>query len=263
VRAWTRLYRTSIGLGVRGLSRPGLRRQAAARIVVPLDPSRYLELPWALEALDARPGQRVLDLASPKLLAVELARRGVEVTSVDELEREVEIWRRLTAREPRLRFEVADGLALPYEEGSFRHAYSLSVLEHIAEDGDAQALRELARVVRPGGRVAITMPFAQSYREEWRDRPAFVDHGDVGGRYFFQRWYDEERVDRLVEAAPALELVSREVVRMRPNWNDAYVRMFPWLVPLGPFFGVLGREAPGPGGDVARLLFVRRQAGTD
>jgi SAM-dependent methyltransferase len=230
--------------------------------VVPLDPSRYLELPWALEALEARPGERALDLASPKLLAVELARQGVEVTSVDELEREVETWRRLTAGEPKLRFEVADGRALPHRDGSFDHAASISVLEHIAEDGDARALRELARVVRPGGRVAITTPFADSYREEWRDRPAFVDHGDVGGRYFFQRWYDEERLDRLVEGAPALELVSRDVVRMQPNWNDAYVRAFPWLVPLGPLFGVLGREAAGPGGDIARLLFVKRQAGT-
>jgi SAM-dependent methyltransferase len=238
--------------------RSGHRRQAAVRILVPLDPSRYLELPWALHVLAARPGERVLDLASPKLLAVDLARRGVEVMSVDEFQAEIETWRRLTEGEPRLRFEVADGRKLPFEDASFDHAYSISVLEHIAEDGDEQALRELARVVRPGGRVAFTAPYAASYREDWRDRPEFVDHGDVGGRYFFQRWYDDERLDRLVAAAPSLELVSREVVRMQPNWNEAYVRAFPWLVALGPFFGLLGREFAGPGGDVARLAFVRR-----
>jgi hypothetical protein len=85
VRGWGRLYGTSVGLGLRNLGRSGCTRQAAVRIVVPLDPSRYLELPWALETLAAQPGERVLDLASPKLVAVELARRGVEVTSVDEL----------------------------------------------------------------------------------------------------------------------------------------------------------------------------------
>jgi len=258
VRGWTRLYRTSVGLGLRGFARSDHRRQAAVRILVPLDPSRYLELPWALEVLAARPGERVLDLASPKLLAVDLARRGIEVTSVDEFEREVEIWRWLTDGEPRLRFEVADGRSLPFQDASFDHAYSISVLEHIAEDGDEQALRELARVVRPGGRVAFTVPYAASYREDWRDRPEFVDHGDVGGRYFFQRWYDDARLDRLVGAAPALELVSREVVRMQPNWNEAYVRAFPWLVVLGPIFGLLGREVSGPGGDVARLVLTKR-----
>ena len=226
------------------------------RIVVPMDPSRYLELPWALETLAARSGERVLDLASPKLLAVELARRGAEVVSVDELEREVETWRHLTQGKPRLSFEVADGRALPFADASFDHAYSISVLEHIGDDGDGQALRELARVVRPGGRIAVTLPYATSYREDWRDRPEFVDHGEVGGRFFFQRWYDEERLDRLVASAPAL--VERQVVRMQPNWNEAYVRAFPCLVPLGPFFGLLGREIGGPGGDVVRLSFVRR-----
>ncbi len=257
MRGWSRLYRTSLGLGLRGLVRTGHRRQAAVRILVPLDPSRYLELPWALRVLAARPGERVLDLASPKLLAVELARREVEVTSVDEFQAEIDIWRRLTDGEPRLRFQAADGRALPFEDASFDHAYSISVLEHIAEDGDEQALRELARVVRPGGRVAVTLPSAASYREDWRDRPEFVDHGDVQGRYFFQRWYDDERLDRLVAATPSLEVLSREVVRMQPNWNEAYVRAFPWLVPLGPLFGLLAREVAGAGGDVARLLLTR------
>ena len=228
------------------------------RLVVPLDPSRYLELPWTLETLSARAGERVLDLASPKLLAVELARRGARVTSVDEHEPEVELWRRLTSNGPRLRLEVADGRTLPFDDESFDHAYSVSVLEHIADGGDEQALRELGRVVRPGGRVVVTLPYAAAYREDWRDRPEFVDHGDVGGRYFFQRWYDDARLELLIRAVPALAPTAREVVRMRPNWNDAYVRHFPWLVPLGPFFGLLAREEAGPAGDVVRLAFVRR-----
>ena len=52
--------------------------------------------------------------------------------------------------------------------------------------------------------------------------------------------------------------LQREVVRMAPNWNDAYVRSFPWLVPLGPAYGLLGREVATPDGDVVRLAFVRR-----
>ena len=77
--------------------RHGYRREALRCVLIPLDPSRYLELPWALETLGAKPGERVLDLASPKLLAVQLARRGVQVTCVDELESEIETWRALAA----------------------------------------------------------------------------------------------------------------------------------------------------------------------
>lgn len=227
------------------------------RVVVPLDPSRYLELPWALTGLGARAGQRVLDLASPKLLAVELARRGVEVTSVDQFEREIATWRALAAGEERVRFSVADGRALPFEDASFDHAYSISVLEHIEDDGDSLALSELARVVGHGGRVLVTLPCAPTYREDWRDSAVFANV-PTPGRAFFQRWYDPPRVDALVASVPALELVSREVVRMQPNWSDAYVRTFPWLVPLGPLYGLLGREVVAPDGDVVRLAFVRR-----
>ena len=225
---------------------------------MPLDPSRYLELPWALGSLAAKAGDRVLDLASPKLLAVELARRGVEVTSIDQFEREIETWRRLAAGKENLTFQVADGRSLPFEDASFDHAYSISVLEHIADDGDFRALRELAQG-RQARRARRRDRALRAVLSRGLARPARVrDHGDVGGSFFFQRWYDDERLDRLVAAAPALEPVTREVVRMQPNWNDAYVRRFPWLVPLGPFYGVLGRERTGFGGDVARIALVRR-----
>jgi SAM-dependent methyltransferase len=254
MRGWLGLYTTSIRLGVRYLLRHGYLREAVIRTVIPLDPSRYLELPYALRELDARAGERVLDLASPKLLAAELARRGVHLTSVDELASEIEAWRRLA---PAVRFEVADGRALPFADESFDHAYSISVLEHIAEGGDEQALRELARVVKRGGRVVVTLPWATAYHEDWRDTPLYADHGAVNDRYFFQRWYDDPHVDRLLAAVPELSVKTRSVARLQPNWNTAYNRLFPWLVPLGPLYGLLAREQRGQTGDVVRLTLQR------
>lgn len=253
MRGWLPLYALSVRLGLRHLVRHGYRREALIRVLLPLEPSRYLELPWARRALGARAGERVLDLASPKLLAAALAREGVGVVSVDAFAAEVETWRALAG--DAVRFEVADGRSLPFADGEFDHAYSISVLEHVAGEGAAEALRELARVVRPGGRIAVTLPFAARAWEEWRDAPVY---GGESGRSFFQLWYDDERVSELVSSAPSLELVSREVVRMRPNWNAAYLRTFPALLPLGPAFGLLGREQAGDGGDVVRLLLRRR-----
>jgi SAM-dependent methyltransferase len=259
VRDWLPLYRTSVGLGARHLLRRGYLREAVIRVVVPLDPSRYLELPETRRELAARPGNRVLDLASPKLLAVQLAREGVQVTSVDELGGEVERWQALAGAEPNLRLEVADGRALPYPDDSFDHAYSVSVLEHIPDGGDVPALRELARVVRPGGRIVVTLPHATSARDEYRDRPLYADHGaSPNGRYFFQRWYDAARLQALVEAVPALQLESRRVAGLRPNLNAAYNRTFPLLVPLGPFFGLLACVRDDPEGDVVRLTLSKR-----
>jgi SAM-dependent methyltransferase len=258
VRGWSELHLLSWRLGARALLRRRALRQAVVRLVIPLDPSRYLELPPTIAALAVRPGERVLDLASPKLAAVALARRGADVLSVDLFEAEVQTWRELAGDEPGVRFEVADGRALAQPDASFHHAYSISVLEHMPDGGAEQALRELARVVRPGGRVVVTLPYAARYHEVWRERPLYGDQPPgPDGRYFFERWYDDERVTALVSAVPELRLDHRRVVRMAPNWHRAYARWFPWLIALGPFYGLLGRERTGPPGDVVRLVMTR------
>jgi len=262
MRGWLEPYRISVGLGLRQLGRRRHLREALVRVVIPMDPSRYLELPWALRRLGVRAGESVLDLASPKLLCVVLARNGARVTSVDQLPGEIEKWRSIADGESSLEFRIADGRALPFEDGSFDHATSISVLEHIAgEDGDAAALSELARCVRHGGRIAITLPHAPKAWVEYHGRAAYVDEGsrDTAGRVFFQRWYDDAEVDRLLRAVGSLELVEQDVVRLSPNLNAAYTRTFPLLVPLGPVYGLLARERAGTGGDVARIVLRRRR----
>lgn len=261
MRGWVEPYRISVGLGLRQLARRRHVREAVVRVVIPLDPSRYLELPWAVRRLGVRPGESVLDLASPKLLCIVLARRGARVTSVDQLADEIEKWRSLANGEPNLELRVADGRALPFEDRSFDHASSISVLEHIGgEDGDVAALAELARCVRPGGRIAITLPHAPQAWVEYHGSAAYVDEGsrDAAGRAFFQRWYGEAEVERLVRAVDSLELVERDVVRLSPNLNAAYTRTFPLLVPLGPLYGLLARERTDARGDVTRIVLRRR-----
>ena len=87
------------------------------------------------------------------------------------------------------------------------------MLEHVGgEGGDAAALAELARCVRPGGRIAITLPYARDAWVEYRTTSAYVDEGDrnTSGRSFFQRWYDDGAIDDLVAAVPVVEVVERD-----------------------------------------------------
>jgi hypothetical protein len=96
------------------------------------------------------------------------------------------------------------------------------------------------------------VPFAEEYWEDRRNRAVYSAEGE-SDRYFFERRYDEAQLDRLVASARVRE-VSRELVRMEPNWNQRCNRSFPRLLPLGPVFGFLGHEVAGPGGDIARLV---------
>lgn len=82
---------------------------------------------------------------------------------------------------------MPDGTQLPFADESFDHAYSISVLEHIGEDRDLDPLAELARVVKPGGRIVFTVRFDRTYREDWRDAPLYGGHvparGELRGQW--------------------------------------------------------------------------------
>jgi SAM-dependent methyltransferase len=58
-----------------------------------------------------------------------------------------------------------DALALPFADGSFDRIIAAEVLEHIPQDVDAIA--ELARVLAPGGRIAVTVPAEFPERINW------------------------------------------------------------------------------------------------
>ena len=79
---------------------------------------------------------------------------------------------------------VGEVARLPLEENAVDAAFANMVLHH-AEDPEAM-LREMARVVRPGGTVAITDEVAHPYawmREEHADVWLGFERGQVG-RYF-------------------------------------------------------------------------------
>ncbi|HEX5501136.1 MAG TPA: methyltransferase domain-containing protein [Thermomicrobiales bacterium] len=114
----------------------------------------------ALDALALGPGTRVLDVgcgAGPHLglFAGRIAPGGAVVgldSSAERLALAAELWAdQLAAGTIALR--AGDGCALPFDAATFDLAWSSAVLHHIERPGDF--LAEQARVVRPGGHVAV------------------------------------------------------------------------------------------------------------
>ena len=69
---------------------------------------------------------------------------------------------------------VADLRDLPLADGEFDFVVCTEVLEHLAEP--AEALRELRRVLRPGGGLLITVPFVIELHEEPYDFFRYTPH---------------------------------------------------------------------------------------
>jgi demethylmenaquinone methyltransferase / 2-methoxy-6-polyprenyl-1,4-benzoquinol methylase len=109
---------------------------------------------WRERAADLAsvgPGSTALDVATGTGdLAIELARRGAEVTGSDFAPAMLEIARR---KAPGLRFEEGDALELSYPDGSF-DAATVGFGARNFSDLD-RGLSEMARVTKSGGRVVV------------------------------------------------------------------------------------------------------------
>src|SRR3954454_2704258 len=114
---------------------------------------------WRERAADLAalgPGDRALDVATGTGdLALELGRRvgsAGEIVGSDFSEGMLEQARRQGAGAGNVRFEQANALALPYADGEFAAATVGFGARNFSDL--AQGLREMTRVVRPGGRGA-------------------------------------------------------------------------------------------------------------
>lgn len=121
-----------------------------------------------VEAIDPKPGQRILDLAAGTgTSSVPFAQAGAMVVPCDFSLGMLGVGR---SRQPDLPFVAGDGLHLPFRDGAFDAATISFGLRNLADRH--AGLEELRRVVRPGGRLVVCefsqptfAPFAHVYTE--------------------------------------------------------------------------------------------------
>jgi demethylmenaquinone methyltransferase/2-methoxy-6-polyprenyl-1,4-benzoquinol methylase len=149
-------------------------------------------------AVEATPAQRVLDVATGTgLVAQELVRRyRCSVVGLDQSAAMLAGARERLAREPRLaeRIELVEGQAeqLGFADAEFDHLTFTYLLRYV--DDPAATLAELARVVRPGGRIVsleFGLPEPPLWRPLWRLYTRIALPG--AGRLFGRDWYEVGR----------------------------------------------------------------------
>jgi demethylmenaquinone methyltransferase/2-methoxy-6-polyprenyl-1,4-benzoquinol methylase len=188
-------------------------------------------------AIDPQPDQRVLDVATGTgLVASLLAERGAEVVGLDQSEDMLGGARARFAKLPalagRVSFQQGQAEQLPFPDSSF-DALTFTYLLRYVED-PAATMRELARVLRPGGRIGMVefgVPANPTLRALWRV------HTRVGlpalGRLVSPAWYEVGRflgpnIEQFHSGQPDLPALWRsagitDVHELRPSFGAGLV----------------------------------------
>ena len=165
------------------------------------DYCRYCEVEAVTRAVAAREIRTLLDIGcAGTLFPYYIGRlfphaRVLGVDSGEHLALAPKEIMRLAARldaAQRVRLFPADGRRLPFRAASVDAVTAVSVLEHIRGRGDVEAVREMARVVRPGGLIAFTVPMAARAVEQ---------ESDPSCGFFIRRYDEKTLADRLIHPA--------------------------------------------------------------
>ena len=100
------------------------------------------------------PPGRVLDVGcGTGVLAGRLAEAGYEVVGLDRSQGMLDVMRE---RAPKVEAVHASGTEMPFGDGEFELSLSVATMHHIADrDAVRRALKEMVRVVAPGGRILV------------------------------------------------------------------------------------------------------------
>lgn len=156
------------------------------------------------DRLGLRPGERVLDMGcGAGRHAFEMYRRGADVVAfdqdADELAGVGELFAAMReAGEVPAGAEAdtkeGDALQLPFADGEFDRIVAAEVLEHVPDD--IGAIRELVRVLRPGGSLAVSVPRWLPEVINWKLSDEY--HQVPGGH--IRIYTDKELLDKVTRA---------------------------------------------------------------
>jgi SAM-dependent methyltransferase len=240
-------------------------------LLCPMDSTRYFEFHEVLKTLAHVPFKNYLDVSSPRLVPLMLLRQNTnstaELLNPDSADlQETKNFATALGLQNRCNFVNSTIATTVYPAETFDLITCISVLEHIPSD--KEAVEKMWSLLRPGGRLVITLPCMAHPMEQYISS---YDYGvlspGIDGYTFWQRYYDEERLHSIifgVTGAPAKMIVygekqnglffrntsmKRLMGPLYPFWRESYMMAAEYR-----YFNKIS-ELPGEG--VVMLEFVK------
>ena len=176
-------------------------RHAYALLLFPMFSTRYFEFDFAYKRLSGKVRRKYLDISSPRLLPLMVARENPGLKTVDLINPDK------SDLEETARFAKAFGL-LPkcslhattiqeFAGQAYDVVTCISVLEHIPEVNDS--VRRIWDLLEPGGTLILTVPCAATQKAEYiKGDPYGLHSASANGYVFFQYLFDESMLQELI-----------------------------------------------------------------
>jgi len=168
----------------------------------PPNSDRYLEYPWMLKNITITSG-KILDVGSTASnMLYNFLSKTIEINSIDLNSKEIE--------NDSIKFSVGDIRKTNYSDNYFDLISCISTLEHIGvsgrygsdEDpnGDKKAVQEMARILKPGGTMLVTVPYG------------------IKDVLPINKLYNKERIENLFKGFSSVEIEYRKYFKKFHLW---------------------------------------------
>jgi len=202
--------------------------------------ARAWEYPWALLNSHISPNTKILDVGSGhSLFPLYLAQKSRNVDSIDTDAKQIEMLCPALADilKVKVNYSIGDALSLSAKDDTYDYVYCISVIEHLEEEVengipinrhtnklDRKAIKEFIRVIKPGGRVILTLDYASR---------------SISRRSFdfdYVKDLIEEFSDNLLKPVDKLEEIrftTETEKEMRKLWSEFFPYEYPPCAALG------------------------------
>ena len=191
------------------LSKKSLLKKDLINFFRPIDYVRTVELPAVLNLSkilsNKKEHLKILDISSPQILTASVAELSStwKITYINPFQLELDYMLKLSNllsinNIVTKKIDITSEEELKLLDNNFDYIFSSSVFEHIhpEEDGDITAVKNILQLLKPNGIFVLSVPFYKKSFNEYKYGDVYSVKGNENKKIFFQRFYDEETLNR-------------------------------------------------------------------